>query len=266
MSSKAADPSMCRAKTRPTCLVDQESGAIELAPKSMTIGGETRRVREVYEKRRQVSRDAAETPMDPYERCAIHEREELLAKILRADSQPTLAGLRILDVGCGTGTLLRHLFDFGAEPEKCCGVDVLASRLSIAKHLSPNSSFVLTNSAELPFPDESFDLTFQFTVFTSVLDPQVKRMMASEIVRTLRRGGRFICYDFSYNNPRNPNVRGIGRREIRRLLSACRLRFWRVTVAPPIGRPAARLYPFLYRTLSELRVFNSHYMCLAEKL
>lgn len=232
----------------------------------MAIGEETRRVRDVYEKRSQVARQHRETPLDPYERCAIYEREELLAKILRTEGLTTLTGLRVLDVGCGTGTLLRHMFDLGAEPEKCYGVDVLDSRLRIAKHLSPNSGFVLGNSAELPFPEEYFDLVFQFTVFTSVLDTRVKRMMASEIVRTLRRGGRFIWYDFSYNNKRNANVQGIGRREIQRLLPECRLRFWRVTVAPPIGRPAARLYPFLYRALSEVRVFCSHYMCLAEKL
>lgn len=252
--------------TAPVCPDDQKSATAVLAPKIMTIGEETQRIRDVYEKRRQVSYQIRETPLDPYERCAIHEREELLAKILRAEGLTTLAGLRILDVGCGTGTLLRHLFDFGAEPEKCYGVDVLDARLRIAKHQGPNVGFVLTNSAQLPFPDESFDLTFQFTVFTSVLDPQVKQMMASEIVRTLRPSGRFIWYDFRYNNIRNANVQGIGRREIQRLLPGCRLRFWRVTVAPPIGRPAARLYPFLYRALSELRVFQSHYMCLAEKL
>ncbi len=266
MNSKMADPRSRTLTTSPMCPADHKSGTRELAPKSMTIGEETRRVRDVYEKRRQVSRHARETPLDSYERCAIHEREELLARILCTEGLTTLAGLRILDVGCGTGNLLRHLFDFGAEPEKCYGVDVLDTRLRIAKHLGPNVGFVLANSAELPFPEESFDLVFQFTVFTSVLDTRVKRMMASEIVRTLRRGGRFIWYDFSYNNIRNANVQGIGRREIQRLLPDCRLRFWRVTVAPPIGRPAARLYPFLYRALSELRVFRSHYMCLAEKL
>lgn len=234
--------------------------------KGINIAEETRRIRDVYEQRRRTSQRTGETSLDLYEQCAIHEREELLVEIFRTLGLTTLAGLRILDVGCGTGALLRHLFDFGADPENCCGVDVLDTRLRVAKHLGPNVGFVLANSAELPFPEESFDLALQFTVFTSVLAAQLKRRMAAEIVRTLRRGGRFIWYDFSYDNGRNANVQGIGRREIQRLLPGCRLRFWRVTVAPPIGRPAARLYPFLYRVLSELRVLRSHYMCLAEKL
>ena len=265
MNSKMADPARA-CVTSPACPPGQDLSTIERAPKSIAICEETRRVRDVYQKRGQASHHLRETPFDPYERCAIHEREELLAKILRIEGLTTLAGLRILDVGCGTGTLLRHLFDFGAEPEKCYGVDVLDSRLLVARQSSPNSGFVLANSAELPFAKDSFDLVLQFTVFTSVLDAGVKRKMASEIIRTLKRGGRFIWYDFRYNNKRNSNVRGIGRPEIQRLLPNCQLRFWRVTLAPPIGRPAARIYPFLYRALSELRVFHSHYMCLAEKL
>lgn len=227
---------------------------------------ETERIREVYKQRQEVSVRKGHTSLDAYERCAIHEREELLAEIFRKQRWTTLAGLRILDVGCGTGTLIRHLFDFGAEPEKCYGVDLLETRLHQARHLASNAHFVLASGAELPFPNDTFDLALQFTVFSSVLSPQLKHAMATEIVRTLRRGGRFIWYDLAYNNHGNKDVHGIGRRELQQLLPGCRLRFWRITLAPPIGRPAARFHPFLYRLISELRVLRSHSMCLAEKL
>lgn len=227
---------------------------------------ETERIREVYKQRHEVSARKGHTSLDAYERCAIHEREELLAEIFRKEGWTTLAGLRILDVGCGTGTLIRHLFDFGAEPEKCYGVDLLQTRLREARHLASNAHFVLASGAELPFPNDTFDLALQFTVFSSVLSPQLKHAMATEIVRTLRRNGRFIWYDLAYDNHQNKDVHGIGRRELQQLLPGCRLRFWRVTVAPPIGRPAARFHPFLYRLISELRVLRSHSMCLAEKL
>jgi ubiquinone/menaquinone biosynthesis C-methylase UbiE len=232
----------------------------------LSIEHETRRIREVYERRQALSVKSGETSLDAYERCAIHEREELLAHIFQKIGWSSLAGLRILEIGCGTGTLIRHLYDFGAEPEKCYGVDVLDSRLHEAKHLGPNANFLLASAADLPLPNERFDLVLQFTVFTSVLAADLKQAMAAEILRVLRKGGRFVWYDFAYDNRRNRNVRGIGRGEIRRLLPNCRLRFWRVTVAPPVGRPAARISPFLYRIISELGVFRSHYMCLAEKL
>jgi ubiquinone/menaquinone biosynthesis C-methylase UbiE len=232
----------------------------------LNIPDETRRVREVYEQREQrlVSNHGA--PLDLYERCAIHEREELLVRIFRELGMTTLAGLRILDVGCGSGALLRHLCDYGADPQNCFGIDILGKRLENAKRLGSHLGLALASGAQLPFPDETFDLVLQFTVLTSVLAWKLKQAIAAEMLRVLPRGGRFIWYDFAYNNPRNPDVRGIGRREIRQLLPGCRLRFWRVTLAPPVGRLAVRFNPFLYRALSELRFLCSHNFCVAEKL
>jgi SAM-dependent methyltransferase len=127
-------------------------------------------------------------------------------------------------------------------------------------------NFILGSGAQLPLPSESFDFVFQFLLFTSVLDAEIKRSIAAEILRTLRRGGRFIWYDFAYNNPQNADVKGIARREIQGLLPGCRLNFWRLTLAPPLGRLAARVSPFLYRALSQIPLLRTHYLCVAEKL
>jgi SAM-dependent methyltransferase len=227
---------------------------------------EVRRIREVYKERTMGRNAVTVTPMDLFGRCAVHEREELLVTIFRRQGLSTLAGLKILDLGCGAGALLGHLFDYGAEPENCFGVDIIEERLVFAKHLRPNINFILGSGAQLPLPDETFDFVFQFLLFTSVLDPDIKRTIAGEILRTLRRGGRLIWYDFAYDNPQNPDVKGIGRREIRKLLPGCRLSFWRLTLAPPVGRLAVRISPFLYRALSQVPLLRTHCLCVAEKL
>jgi SAM-dependent methyltransferase len=228
------------------------------------LDAETRRVYEVYKQRR-----TGANPSDPrlalYKRCVVDEREELLIRAFQKRGLHTLTGKRILDVGCGGGSLIRHLFDFGAEPDLCFGVDLYENHVSIAKRLTPAVGFVVGNAAQLPFPDETFDVVFQFMVFTSALNPKIRRAIASEILRTLRREGLFVWYDLMYDNPRNPNVKGIGRSEIRKLLPGCRLRFWRVTLAPPIGRVAARFSPFLYQLLAQLPWLRTHCLCLAEK-
>jgi len=228
--------------------------------------GEARRIREVYKQRKIGHKTVNVTPMDLRGRYAIHEREELLLRVFRSQGLTTLAGLKILDVGCGAGALLGRLFDYGAEPENCFGVDLIEERLLFAKHLRPNINFILGSGAQLPLPSESFDFVFQFLLFTSVLDAEIKRSIAAEILRTLRRGGRFIWYDFAYDNPQNADVKGIARGEIQKLLPACRLNFWRLTLAPPLGRLAARVSPFLYRALSQIPLLRTHYLCVAEKL
>jgi SAM-dependent methyltransferase len=206
-------------------------------------------------------------PLNLYMRCAMHEREERLVRHFVSEGVHSLEGLRILEVGCGAAALLRRLFDLGAEPRKCVGVDIRGQRLQTGRSRSPAALNLVEGTGErLPFRDGEFDVALQFTVFTSILDGGIRQAIAREMLRTLRRGGRLIWYDFAYSNPRNLNVRGIGRREVGELLAGCKLRFERVTLAPPIGRAAVRVSPLLYHLLSLLPMLRTHYLCFAEKL
>lgn len=222
---------------------------------------EARRIRQVYT---HLPRRAT---IELFDRCAVHEREEHLVRMLLRKGLKSLSGLRILDVGCGAGALLRRLLDLGAVPENCSGVDLMGNLLQYGRRLSPGPlGLVEASATQLPFRDEEFDLVLQFTMFSSVLDARLKRTTMQEVLRTLRRGGRFIWYDFAYSNPRNPTVRGIGKREIRELFAGCNVEFQRVTLAPPIGRVAARLSPTLYHLLSCVYWLRTHYICCAEKV
>jgi SAM-dependent methyltransferase len=236
-----------------------------LAVDESNLSEEVRRIRGVYAQRANSRAPEWIPHFNLYGRYTLYERNELLVSVFRKLNVTSLAGMRVLDVGCGAGTFLRYLFDFGARPKDCFGVDVLEDTLRLAKHLSPNITFLVASGARLPFPDGAFDLVFQSLVFTSVLDPNIKRAMAAEILRVLRKGGRFVWYDFRYNNPKNSNVQGIGKREIREFLPSCKLEFWRLTLAPPIGRIAGALSPFLYHVLSQVPFLRTHYLCLAEK-
>jgi hypothetical protein len=100
---------------------------------------------------------------------------------------------------------------------------------------------------------QNFDIIFQFTVFTSILDEDFRRELAQKMVSLLKTGGLIIWYDFIYNNPSNPDVRGVSRREVIRLFKDMNIRFHRVTLAPPVGRRVGRLYSVLNRLFPFLR-------------
>jgi ubiquinone/menaquinone biosynthesis C-methylase UbiE len=235
------------------------------APEGLDLEQEVRRIREVYAARRK-SRVSEWIPhFDLYMRYVLYERTAALIHAFRQLNVKTLGGMKVLDVGCGGGTLLRYLFDFGAKPKDCFGIDVLETTLQGARELSPTLGLAVANAARLPFADETFDIGFQSLVFTSVLNPQIKRAMASEALRVLRKGGRFVWYDFTYDNPQNPNVKGVGRREIRELLPGCKLRFWRLTLAPPIGKFVGAVSPFMFHLLSRVPFLCTHCLCIAEK-
>ncbi len=228
-------------------------------------GRELERVRAAYARRK------ANVPLGRYDRIqaaqllALQEREQAVADLLRRGGIESLRGLRILDVGCGMGAALRQLLDYDAEPARLFGLDLLRERVEGARKLAPHLQFSCGNAGQLPFPDGSFDLVLQFAVFTSILDPTLKRAIASEILRVLKTRGSFIWHDFIYNNPANQDVRGIGRSEIQRLFPGCSIQLRRITLAPPIARRIARFSPALYFSLAQMRPLCTHFLGLIKK-
>ncbi len=101
-------------------------------------------------------------------------------------------GERVLDVGAGTGTLVRLLYEKGAH---VTGIDADPRILEIARKKVPEVKFVEGNAQSLPFPDGSFEVVTSSLVFHH-LHPQAKRAALREIHRVLRPGGRLILADW----------------------------------------------------------------------
>jgi ubiquinone/menaquinone biosynthesis C-methylase UbiE len=118
-----------------------------------------------------------------------------LATLLWSLGKLTLSGLKILDVGCGQGRMLRACLDMGSSPENLTGVDLQPSRIEEARRLSPQLDFRLGNGTDLEFPDRQFDLVMQFVVFSSIFSPALRRRLASEMARVLKPGGYIFWWD-----------------------------------------------------------------------
>jgi len=110
----------------------------------------------------------------------------------------------------------------------------------------------------LPWNDGAFDLIVVSTVFSSILDPLVKRVLADEIVRALAPKGVVIWYDLAFNNPANQNVRGIKREEVTNLFPSLDCKLRRVTLAPPIARAVVPISEKIGAILDGLPLLRSH--------
>jgi ubiquinone/menaquinone biosynthesis C-methylase UbiE len=196
---------------------------------------------------------------------ALHEREATMAAMLRADGVHSLAGLRILDVGCGRGATLRQYLEYEADPSRLWGIELFPAFVEQARSTSPGLQIICGSASDLPFPDRSFDFISQFMLFTSVLDNDMKSRIAREIDRILVRGGRLLWYDFGFNNPANPDVRGIRLSEVRRLFPAFSMVSRKITLAPPLGRAIGLFGPAIYHLASKIRPLCTHYLCLLKK-
>jgi hypothetical protein len=94
----------------------------------------------------------------------------------------------------------------------------------------------------------------------------MKKALATEVARVLKRGGYLCWYDFFVNNPRNPDVRAVGKKEILKLFPGFRVHLERLSVAPPLARILNKISPLAYHVASAMKVFSTHYLGLFEKL
>jgi SAM-dependent methyltransferase len=225
---------------------------------------EAERIRAVYARRGERGLDARYSYWEPTNLYTFQQRERAVVEALGRHGLLPLGERRVLDVGCGDGSVLRDLLRYGARPDNLEGIDLLPERIERARELSPNLRFAEGDAAALAHADSSFDLALAFTLFSSILDEETRRRVAGEMLRVLRPGGLALLYDF-WLNPRNPDVRPLGKREVRALFSGCRFDWRRVTLAPPLVRLLAPRSWLACYLLERLPFLRTHYLVAIRK-
>ena len=132
--------------------------------------------------------------------------QRLVLRLAKDQTNPEV----ILDVGCGTGRLLRKAKEQYPNA-RLVGVDAAEKMIQQATQLLPEAQFHVAMAESLPLPDGSIDLAFSTLSFHHWVD-QAKGIR--EVARVLRQQGRFLLADiviprwmspfvrhFRYNNP-----------------------------------------------------------------
>jgi ubiquinone/menaquinone biosynthesis C-methylase UbiE len=227
---------------------------------------ELERIKAVYRRRMQPDFSDRYSLSRPGELYMRQQRERVILQMLRRANLNQLATTRVLEIGCGRGKTLADWTRWGASQSNLCGIDLMEPFVREAAELLPQSTLVVGSAGQLPFPDRSFDIVTQFTVFTSILDETMRYAVAAEIQRVLMPAGAVLWYDFRYPSPRNPDVRPVGLREIRVLFRGWTVDVVTTTLLPPVARPLARLSFAACNFLeSALPLLRSHYLVLLRR-
>lgn len=226
---------------------------------------ELARIRDAYARRRVSVPAGRYSSNDASSVLAGKELERRILRMLAVKNSAPLSSRRILDLGCGEGHWLRRFEQWGAAPENLAGIDLLPERIAAARERSaPRVHLQCGDASRMAFAHGTFDTLLTFVVFSSILDRTFRQTLANEMLRVLRPGGFILWYDFHVNNPWNPDVSGVSKKEIREYFSGCRVRFERITLAPPLGRMVARS-PRLYALLSATKFLCTHYLGWIQK-
>ena len=100
----------------------------------------------------------------------------------------------VLDVGCGTGKLLRRVHARWPQAH-LIGVDPATGMIEVAKGLTPGAAFSAGMAEALPLPDSSVDLALSTLSFHHWQDQAAG---IREVARVLRPGGYFILVDAAF--------------------------------------------------------------------
>ena len=88
---------------------------------------------------------------------------------------------RVLEVGCGTGAILREI----KSPASPHGLDLEPASLSICRIHAPTASLTCGDAHFLPYPDQSFDIVYCHFFLLWVRNPL-------QVVREMARVGRSV--------------------------------------------------------------------------
>jgi SAM-dependent methyltransferase len=169
---------------------------------------------------------------------------------------------KILEIGCGTGGWLIDFERWGTSQQQLAGIDLNHRHVDAAHTRLPDADLRFGDASSLPWPDRSFDVVIQSTVFSSILVPTLQQKIANEMVRVCKSDGFILWFDFRYNNPWNSQVRGIKKPEIECLFPNAQIHLRSLILVPPLLRKLARHWWTSCWMLEKIPLLRTHYLGL----
>ena len=235
---------------------------MDTKPNRRSFKLEVARIRNEYSRRARDLPQGFYSVLQPSNLFAIEGRNRSFIQLLRSTGIRISSETKILEVGCGSGGWSPLFSEIGIPASNLAGIDLMEPRIRNAKSVFQGGCFCVGNAVYLPWKSGTFDVVVQSMVFTSILNEGMRKAVAAEMVRVLARKGFIVWYDFTYDSPRNPNVKGVPKSWVHKYFPGSHIFCKRITLAPPLARRIVPISWFLADLLQRLYLLNTHILCI----
>lgn len=125
-----------------------------------------------------------------------------LARVLVSDYVRPRAGARILEIGCGPGTIVSYL-----PPCDYLGFDLSPKYIELAKRRFPKAHFVCERVSQFSLAKEqSFDVVLALAIVHHLEDAEARQLFQIAY-DALKPGGKLVTFDGAWTDGQSPAAR-----------------------------------------------------------
>lgn len=123
---------------------------------------------------------------------------------------PVGPGDKVLEAGCGTGTLTLKAKELSGPHGEVFGIDASPEALDIARDKAARAGISITFQhaliEDIPYPDDQFDVVLSCFMIHHLPSDDARRQGLAEVYRVLKPGGRLLIMDGESSNRKLPQM------------------------------------------------------------
>ncbi len=201
-------------------------------------------------------REETKSPiLQPQDICATLARLEALFRalfFLESRFGFNLTQAKILDVGSSYGYgLIPFLFE-NVPAANLHGIDLFPERIKEGLYKFPALNLRSGDATEMPYPGADFDIVLEQFCFCHIMNDEIRRKIAGEMMRVLRPGGFIIVHDWTVGSAKR-HYNGVSIANSLDLFPGFEIvKVFPSQLFPPVGRILSRYAPGLYSLVRNL--------------
>ena len=194
----------------------------------------------------------------------LERKWEEIARVIQKE-EVDIPEARLLDLGAGDGGDCERFRQIGFRPERIVAVDLLRETLLRTRKSRGWLTVLQADAARLPFHDATFEVVYQSTMLSSILDPNLRGKILLEVRRVLSPNGLFVSYDTRYPNPWNRNTSPVSSSELQAAFLGWRVSARSTTPIPQLARLVGALSRMAWRAIETIPLLRSHLLAIVRK-